>query len=102
MAARTSARLTPAEGRIIQDSLYPIVDPNGPPLRALVAGLEWGQEAAWELDDSLDELAGLAETAGLQVVGRQEQRRDKPDPATFFGKGKVQELIELQAEQHYD
>jgi GTPase len=102
VSERKSARLTPAEGRIIQDSLYPVIDPNGSPLRALVAGLEWGQEAAWEIDDSLDELSGLAETAGLQVVGRQAQRREKPDPATFFGKGKVQELIELQVEQHYD
>ena len=63
-------QLTPADGRIIHDSLYPVLDPNGPPLRAIVAGLQWGAPGAWDLEDSLDELAGLAATAGLEVVGR--------------------------------
>jgi GTP-binding protein HflX len=71
-------------------------------LRALVAGLDWGQHNGWDLDDSLDELAGLAETAGLEVAGRASQRREKPDPATFFGRGKVADLVTLQHEQPYD
>ena len=43
-------------------------------------------------DELLDELAGLVETAGAEVVGRLTQRRDTPDAATYLGKGKVEEL----------
>ncbi len=42
--------------------------------------------------EPLDELEGLAETAGTQVVGRMVQRRESPDPATYLGSGKVEEL----------
>ncbi|MCP4080878.1 MAG: GTPase HflX [Planctomycetaceae bacterium] len=45
--------------------------------------------------DPLDELAGLAETAGAVVVGSLTQRREKPDTATYLGKGKVDELERL-------
>ncbi|MDO5581850.1 MAG: GTPase HflX [Planctomycetia bacterium] len=43
----------------------------------------------------LDELAGLAEAAGVQVVGSLIQRRTFPDPACYLGKGKVDELKEI-------
>jgi GTP-binding protein HflX len=42
--------------------------------------------------DPLDELAGLAETAGATVVGRLTQRRETPDKTTYLGRGKVDEL----------
>ncbi len=45
--------------------------------------------------DPLEELAGLAEAAGTQVVGKLMQRRAAPDAATYLGKGKVQELAAL-------
>ena len=45
--------------------------------------------------DPLDELQGLAETAGARVVGGLTQRREKPDIATYLGKGKVEELQRL-------
>jgi GTPase len=45
--------------------------------------------------DPLEELAGLAETAGSIVVGGMTQRRERPDSATFIGSGKVAELAEL-------
>ncbi len=48
-----------------------------------------------ELDHQLDELALLVDTAGADVVARVIQRRDSPDPATFLGSGKVDELREL-------
>lgn len=48
-----------------------------------------------ELADPLEELEGLATTAGALVVGSLVQRRDKPDNATFLGKGKVEELQRL-------
>lgn len=40
----------------------------------------------------LEELEGLAETAGTKVVGTLIQRRESPDPATYLGSGKVEEL----------
>lgn len=44
------------------------------------------------VQDSLDELARLAETAGIDVVGQTYQRFDKPNNATFIGAGKVEEV----------
>ena len=50
---------------------------------------------SWHLEDSLDELAQLAWTADVEVVGRATQRLARINPATFIGKGKVEELQEL-------
>jgi len=44
---------------------------------------------------NLDELALLVDTAGADDVARVEQKRDRPDPATFIGRGKAEELREL-------
>ncbi len=46
-------------------------------------------------DDPLEELEGLATTAGTQVVGGLVQKREKPDMTTYLGKGKVDELKQL-------
>ena len=46
-------------------------------------------------DASLDELALLIDTAGADEVARVKQRRQSPDPASYLGKGKVEELLEL-------
>ncbi|MFN2371408.1 MAG: GTPase HflX [Candidatus Krumholzibacteriia bacterium] len=46
-------------------------------------------------DADLAELGRLVETAGADVVGQVEQRRARPEPPTFLGKGKVEELKEL-------
>ncbi len=46
-------------------------------------------------DADLDELAQLIDTAGADEVGRVVQRRRAPDPATFIGKGKVDEILEV-------
>jgi GTP-binding protein HflX len=45
-----------------------------------------------ETERHLDELALLVSTAGADVVARVHQRRDRPDPATYIGKGKAQDL----------
>lgn len=63
--------------------------------RALLIALEKPGE---EWEESLDELARLAETAHVEVVGTVTQRRDKPDPVTFVGKGKAQEIREVKGE----
>lgn len=44
--------------------------------------------------DSLDELAQLTESAGAEVAGRLLVRRDRPDPALYLGRGKVEELAQ--------
>lgn len=46
-------------------------------------------------DRIFDEIEGLVETAGSQVVGTLAQFRDKPDPAAYIGKGKLAELKEM-------
>ena len=48
-----------------------------------------------DYEHPLDELQGLAETAGARVVGRLTQRRDVPDVTTYLGKGKLAELTQL-------
>ena len=48
-----------------------------------------------EVDAHLDELALLVDTAGADVMARVVQRRDAPDPATYVGKGKAEELHQV-------
>ncbi len=52
----------------------------------------------WPVEASLEELAQLARTAGLEVVGEVTQRLERPNPSTFIGPGKVEELVERVAE----
>ena len=54
----------------------------------------WTQGSALDAENSLKELAALAETAGSQVMEGLIQRRDKADSATFIGSGKVTEVRE--------
>lgn len=56
-----------------------------------------GNAALEDAENSLRELAALAETAGAVVLDGMLQRRPYPDPATYFGKGKAQELKEIVA-----
>jgi GTP-binding protein HflX len=55
----------------------------------------WTDGSAADADASLAELAALAETAGSEVLEGLIQRRDKPDPSTYIGSGKAQELREI-------
>ena len=59
--------------------------------RVVLVGV-WTEGTSEHAENSLKELAALAETAGSQVLEGIIQRRDKPDPATFIGSGKVSEL----------
>lgn len=54
----------------------------------------WVEGTSQDAENSLKELSALAETAGSEVMAGLIQRRDKPDPATFIGSGKVAELRE--------
>ena len=64
--------------------------------RVILIGL-YGEQSLQEAENSLRELAALAETAGAEVLDGLLQRRPHPDPATYLGKGKAQELKELVA-----
>lgn len=67
--------------------------------KALLVGVDLrGQESLLSLDESLNELALLADTAGLDVVGQVTQRLDKPNVQTFIGPGKVEE-VQILAEE---
>jgi len=59
----------------------------------LVGVLIKGQDEA-KLKEYLDELAFLAETAGAETVKRFTQKSEHPDPKTFVGKGKLEEILE--------
>ena len=52
----------------------------------------WTEGSVHDAENSLKELRALAETAGSQVMDGLIQRRDRPDPSTFIGSGKVVEL----------
>ena len=63
--------------------------------RALLVGTGFGLRDAEAAQASLEELAALTDTAGADPVELVLQRRDRPDPATYIGSGKAQELKEL-------
>ncbi len=64
------------------------------PTRAILVGLEL-PETDWPVMESLDELAQLATTAGVNCVERVVQKLQQPNPGTLIGSGKVEELAEL-------
>ena len=59
--------------------------------RVVLVGV-WTEGSVTDAENSMAELAALAETAGSTVLEALIQRRDKPDPATFIGSGEVAEL----------
>jgi len=64
--------------------------------RAFLVGVELRSEPSLlSLEDSLDELALLADTAGLDVIGEATQRLDRPHAGTYIGSGKIEEIIAL-------
>jgi GTP-binding protein HflX len=62
--------------------------------RVVLVGV-WTEGTIGDAENSLAELALLAETAGSEVLEAVYQRRGKPDPATYVGRGKVDELREI-------
>src|SRR6267142_6340484 len=70
--------------------------------RAALVGLIAGRARRLEAERSLEELAGLAQAAGAEVVLRVLQERAKPDPSTFLGAGKVETLAASCAETGVD
>ncbi len=69
--------------------------------RVVLVGV-WTSGTAQDAENSLAELAALAETAGAEVLDGVIQRRDKPDPATYIGSGKAEELRDIVLETGAD
>ncbi|WP_446462966.1 GTPase HflX [Streptomyces sp. BRA346] len=69
--------------------------------RVVLVGV-WTSGTAQDADNSLAELAALAETAGAVVLDGVIQRRNKPDPATYIGSGKAEELRDIVIESGAD
>ena len=110
-----------ADGEIAQDGRRSngLIDLTPQPERAVLIGVDLYREtprdksvdahararnagATLAMEDSLAELEELARTAGAEIVGVLTQKLDRPEPATFIGKGKVEELKELCLEQDAD
>src|ERR671933_401784 len=71
--------------------------------RAFLVGVEvFSEHSPWNAEDSLEELALLADTAGLEVVGSTYQKLSRPYPKHYIGPGKVQEIKDQRAELGYD
>ena len=62
--------------------------------KAVLGAVRLPTQRRFEVEESLDELERLAESAGAEVVGRVTQERKAPTPALYFGKGKVEDLRE--------
>ncbi len=71
-------------------------------LERVVLAAVWTEGTLDDAENSLRELAALAETAGSTVLDGLIQRRQNPDPATFLGKGKAAELRDIVAAEGAD
>lgn len=72
--------------------MYEILKTTGE--RAVLVGVRLPDMQEWQFTESMEELSSLADTAGAVVVGRFMQNRQHPEPATFIGKGKAEELAD--------
>ncbi len=72
--------------------------------KAFLVGVELrdGAGPCWRAEDSLEELAQLARTAEVEVVGQTYQRLERPYAGTFLGRGKIKEVGRKKEELHYD
>ena len=68
----------------------------------VLVGVQLAERTADEVDANLDELERLVDTAGADSVERIVQRRDAPDPATFVGRGKADEILDASLEHDAD
>lgn len=76
---------------------------ESPGEKGFLVGVELkGERLLWRVEDCVDELAQLAATAGIEVLGRTIQRLETPNPATYIGSGKVEELKAWKSELGYD
>ncbi|AZA09099.1 GTPase HflX [Corynebacterium pseudopelargi] len=69
--------------------------------RVILVGV-WTHGTTAEIEATMEELAALAETAGSEVAEMLYQKRDKPNPGTYIGSGKVAELRDIVADTGVD
>ncbi len=70
----------------------PLIELQAPAEKAFLIAVDTGQDPGWTAEESLNELAALALTAGAEVVGAEWQNRRHVDPNWYVGKGKAEEL----------
>jgi len=72
------------------------------PEKAVLVGVKSNNRNGYNFESSLEELRGLIEAAGGEVIGTLVQAKDRPNTATYIGKGKLEELGHLVAELEPD
>jgi len=70
--------------------------------RAVLVGLIYRFQSEQDILEYMDELAFLADTAGLVPIRRFTQKLDKPDPRTFIGSGKIAEIVSFVKENEIE
>ncbi len=78
-----------------------MIDLTAPVERAFLVAVDTGDDPGWTAEESISELASLADTAGAEVVGAEWQNRRHIDPNFYVGKGKVDELVAARSETGY-
>ena len=79
--------------------MYTLENPKSlGPRAAFLVAVNLPEQPFSELEEHLDELAELVRSCGGKVLGHEIQRRRRPDPATFIGRGKAQEIAEAARE----
>jgi len=79
-----------------------IIDLETPVEKVFLIAVDTGSEDGWTAQESLAELASLASTAGVDVVGAEWQNRRHVDPNWYVGKGKAEELAAAKRETGFD
>jgi len=79
-----------------------LIDLERVPERAFLVAVDTGDDSGWSAEDSLAELANLANTAGADVVGAEWQNRRHVDPNWYVGKGKAEDLAAAKRETGFD
>ena len=71
---------------------------NGKREKAFLVGAILKDSSRVQIEEQLEELKFLADTAGADIIGKFTQNRSRPDPATFIGKGKAETIINQASE----
>src|SRR5689334_11774011 len=78
------------------------IDLAPPVEKAFLVAVDAGEDAGWSAEESINELASLATTAGAEVVGAEWQNRRHVDPNWYVGKGKAEELGQAKSETGFN
>jgi GTP-binding protein HflX len=78
------------------------IDLDTPIEKVFLVAVDTGSDDGWTAQESLSELASLAATAGVEVVGAEWQNRRHVDPNWYIGKGKAEELAAARRETGFD